>query len=532
VNGPSELSFLGERELRVRAKRVETLCRIIAVRLPKADPRIESIPFLAEPARALAFLRVSLDVAREEGVPPRLWPAFLQLLCLPRLVQENLPDDDVDWPTIPEKAIRGRTNKAQRMLHEALVVEDAGWLDCQVRGASRANRDDPMFDIGIWQVWPHPGQEVCGYPLRWSERLRSHALFFERRFLIGMWAPASARNNPRGATMNLWIVVSPTAADGGACPPESLPDEVKAEEGDLGERFSPRSPLRLRLERGLAAEVFIHIERRDLGERGILRAAAPRTLSLIASWDRPERADKASDRDSATIVHRAGYGSRTWGRPPRGDARWLNGTGDEGSTVREAEVNFSFSEIFGPHVHLGASGGWDSVPVRIGVADGALLIAAAWARQLPGVFRTELPIAQSQRRPDGAPEVRWFDAFTVAEQSALRDLLKHRLVAVGEVFLRRQTSEADLKSSLLTLRHEVAAIPWAALDGLFQRLTERFHASRRPNALRGYLLRWLNDHVEVTRNHALQLRQNRMLPFDEERPPRRDLRRLALLRRE
>ncbi|MBK9367595.1 MAG: hypothetical protein IPN01_14965 [Deltaproteobacteria bacterium] len=499
LNGQSDLSFLGEATLEARVPALEALCRRIARQLPVARSG-PALPLFDQVVSDLAFLRVALRVAREVGVRPDFIPAFLQLLALPRLVQVNLPDARIEWPNIPVTAYTGRDSRVRRMLFDALVVDDAGWLDCVVRRIARKDRSDPMFANGfLWPTQALQRDAVAAFPIAWAERLTPPATHRptpgQTVVQIGMWRPLADQYNARGAEVGWRVELRRPLAEHRRSPEEQAQGPAE----DIGDRLSDRNPMAIPLGDGWTAAVRVQISRADLGPRGAISPGSGKNLTLHVTGS----SGRGEQRGVPPAVPAAGFTTASWGRPPRLELSAAGRVEYEAAVAAGSpfvalgpeDAQMSFDQTVGPDGGRPSAGGWDTIPLTMGGEDAVLWCAIAWARVAAGPHRAALPLPSRVSRPGAMVGARWMAAFTAAEVGAVRELLRVLLLAGGNADLKARVSRQDLPASQAIFEGEVRKLPASSIDELFGRLVTHFHAPPDAAALQTYLRRWLAERI-------------------------------------
>lgn len=498
VDGQSDFSFLGEATLEARVPALEALCRAIARRLPVARGG-PALPLFDQVVSDLAFLRVALQAARELGVRPDLVPAFLQLLALPRLVQFNLPDARIEWPNIPASTYAGRDSRVRRMLFDALIVEDAGWLDCEIRRIARKDRADPIFANGfLWPTQALQRDAVAAFPIAWAERLKPHATHRptpgQAVVQIGMWRPVADQYSARGAAVGWRVELRRPLAEHRRSPEEL----AKGPSEDVGARLSDRNHMAIPLGGGWTAAVRVQISRADLGPRGAISPGSGKNLTLHVTGS-----SGRGDRTGVPPVPAAGFTTASWGRPPRlelsaaGRAEYeaAVAAGSPFVALGPEDAQMSFDQTVGPDGGRPSAGGWDTIPLAMGGEDAVLWCAIGWARVAAGPHRAALPLPSRVSRPAAMLGARWMTAFTVAEAAAVRELLRGLLLAGGVADLKARVSREELPASQAIFEAEVRQLPASSIDELFGRLVTHFHAPPDGTALQTYLRRWLAERL-------------------------------------
>ena len=495
-DSPGELSFLRERRLEARVDTLVDFCGEVSAEA-QLPPDSFAPPLVEHAAREFRFLVAATRVARRRHIEPRLIPAFLQLLALPNLVRANMRIISVPWPEIPANALHFRSEKTAAMLYRALMLEDAGWLDCQLRDIRREWRDHATFSDGrMWRTGAIARDSVVAYPLQWSERIGFGSAwepFLSQRTLqLGMWLPREGYA-ARGTTVGWWLeIMRRVAAD-----TDGDPEPLRQADGNT---------LRLVLGDALAADVRVEISRSPLGPHGAVGAERPTSVSVYVSWGgTPPVFQRNSKKFSVfrPVAVFAGFASgreaRRYGRPP---AVILNPK-DGGNAAVEGTW---LREMVGPGGGAAFLHGWDAIRHDTLATDAALLFAVFWARQVSTNQLGRFPIIRGVDVEGGAVRpaqvTRWHDAFTTSEWVGILALMRtmFREVAERELSAAHGTNSAARSCDAGTkhlLANDLAAVSDRQVAQLFGQLVERFHAPDRGGSLRAYVARWLRTEVPV-----------------------------------
>lgn len=419
-------SFLREGSLEGRVHRVEELAREVDRLASPVNEKHYPSPF-AGAAYAVRSVDAALQVARAQGLRMSLFPAFLQLLALPRLVDEL--NRTRLWPRMP--ITRGTV---ESLLRAALEFEDAAWLEGHLRRVDRMyGPQTPTVDHVPWR------NRDVDFPLSWEARLlpgRHHTPTpWQRTVELGMWGPKP----PEGSHVSHGLRERWTAE---VFTPRRLRADFQSREADdLPTRQHVMNPLNLDLGDGLACRICCAVERASVTERGRLERSTkhPGRMLVVLSW--------AHRKDNNT-----GYAPASWGRPPK---------------INKDETGhfIPLKDLVGVAM-TGTPAMWDSVPAATSAPQVALLMAVQWARATAPNSGPHLPLARGTRTSPGRDDKRpeWSEAFSEAERV---EVLKLVGLCCGVPY--------------------GAARDIAVLDARMLDLVERFHGCETPLSLEQFL---------------------------------------------
>jgi hypothetical protein len=190
------------------------------------------------------------------------------------------------------------------------------------------------------------------------------------------------------------------------------------------------------------AAIRLQLSRAILGPRGAICQETSRNLTLCVTGA-PGSSGRRAHKGVPPAVPAAGFATQSWGRPPRlqvteaGRAELTAAAKSSFVALRPEDApQMAFDQAFGPNGGRPSAGRWDTFALTISGADALLWCTIAWARATPGPHADALPLPSGAHRPADMGRTRWMAAFTQREAPAVRELLRERLMAVGEAELK------------------------------------------------------------------------------------------------